>query len=264
MLARDLQAFFRSLDGGWMDLEQTVDTYKSGGPEVEITGIAVSWMSTRAALARAVELGCNVFVTHEPTYYNHYDDPDSSIFELPGARSKRAFVEESGLTILRCHDLWDQVPEVGIPDAWGQALGLGPAIAGEGYYRVYDVAGRTAGDVARQVAVKSAAFGQQGVQFIGDPDQPVSRVAIGTGAITPLFTYVAEFDVDLAICTDDGFTYWQHGAYAMDAGLPVIIVNHATSEEPGMMRLANTIQNQFPFVPVHFIPRGCVYRMLWV
>jgi len=139
-------------------------------------------MSTGEALARARALGCNVFVTHEPTYYNHRDDPDSRIFELAGAR------EETGLTIIRCHDLWDQVPEVGIPDAWGQALGLGHAIAGEGYYRVYDVTGRTAGDVARQVAAKSAAFGQEAVQLIGDPDKPVTRVAIGTGAITPLFT----------------------------------------------------------------------------
>jgi len=48
----------------------------------------------------------------------------------------------------------------------------------------------------------------------------------------------------------------------MDAGLPVIIVNHATSEEPGMMRLAKTIRAQFPFVAVHFIPRGCVYRLV--
>ncbi len=262
MLAKDLQAFFRSLNGGWMDLEKTVDTYKSGDPNVEITGIAVSWMSTSEALARAQELGCNVFVTHEPTYYNHRDDPDSPIFELAGARDKRAFVEETGLTIIRCHDLWDQVPEMGIPDAWGEALGLGRAVAGAGYYRVYDVTGRTAGDVALQVAANSAAFGQEAVQLIGDPDIPVTRVAIGTGAITPLFAYVANFDVDLAICTDDGFTYWQHGAYAMDAGLPVIIVNHASSEEPGMIRLANTIQAQFPFVPVHFIPRGCVYRLV--
>lgn len=262
MLAQDLQAFFRSLDGGWMDLENTVDTYKSSDPGAEITGIAVSWMSTREALARAQALGCNVFVTHEPTYYNHRDDPDSSIFELAGARDKRAFVEAAGLTIIRCHDLWDQVLEVGIPDAWGEALGLGQAVTGEGYYRVYDVTGRTAGDVARQVAIKASAFGQEAVQLIGDPEEPVTRVAIGTGAITPLFDYIADFDVDLAICTDDGFTYWQHGAYAMDAGLPVIIVNHATSEEPGMMRLAKCIQAQFPLVSVHFIPRGCVYRMI--
>jgi putative NIF3 family GTP cyclohydrolase 1 type 2 len=94
----------------------------------------------------------------------------------------------------------------------------------------------------------------------------VSRVAIGTGAITPLFSYIdlyeAAHGLDLAICTDDGFTYWQHGAYALDAGLPVIVVNHATSEEPGMMRLAEHLADQFPGVRVHFIPQGCLYALI--
>ncbi len=155
MRAKDLQAYFRSLNGGWMNLNQTVDTFKSGSPDVEVKGIAVSWMSTREALVQASELGCNIFVTHEPTYYNHRDDPNDRIFKFAGAQEKREFVEAGGITIIRCHDLWDQVPEIGIPDAWGGALGFGRAVAGEGYYRVYDVGGRTAGDVARQVAERT-------------------------------------------------------------------------------------------------------------
>lgn len=266
MRAQDVQSHLRSLNGGWMDLAHTVDTFKSGDPETEITGIAVSWMSTTAALRQALALRCNLFVTHEPTYYGHHDELDGPVFELAGAREKRAFIEQSGIVILRCHDLWDQVPEMGIPDAWGAALGLGAAVGGEGYYRVYDVEGRTAGDVARQVAARSRAFGQEAVQVIGDPETPVSRVAIGTGAITPLFGYLRDFrdalGLDLAICTDDGFTYWQHGAYALDAGLPVIVVNHATSEEPGMQRLAEHLRARFPEVPVHFLPRGCLYTLV--
>lgn len=262
MLAKELQSYLRSLNGGWMDLENTVDTFKSGSPEVEVKGIAVSWMSTRAALARASDLGANVFITHEPTYYNHTDDLQSRLFGLKRVREKREFVRESGMTIIRCHDLWDQYPGIGIPDAWGAALGLGEAIGGEGYYRVYDVAGRTAGDVARQVAARTAVFGQEAVQLIGDPEQPVTRVAIGTGAITPLLLYVSDYDVDLAICTDDGFTYWQDAAYAWDAELPTIVVNHATSEEPGMRQLAAHLAERFPEVPVHFVPRGCLYRLV--
>ena len=70
------------------------------------------------------------------------------------------------------------------------------------------------------------------------------------------------YDVDLAICTDDGFTYWQDAAYAWDAGLPTIVVNHATSEEPGMRQLAAHLTERFPEVPVHFVPRGCLYRLV--
>jgi len=262
VIAQELQDYLRSLNGGWMDLHATVDTFKSGGPETQVTGITVSWMSTCNALEKALELGCNVFVTHEPTYYNHLDDPENPVSQLARAREKRTFIAVSGLTIIRCHDLWDQVPDTGIPSAWGEALGLGAPTAGEGYYRVYDVSGRTAGQLARQVAARTARYGQDAVQLIGDPESPVTRAIIGTGAITPLFSYITDYEIDLAICTDDGFTFWQHGAYAADAGLPVIVVNHATSEEPGMMRLAESIQERFPEVPVHFIPHGCVYRLV--
>lgn len=264
MRAKDVQTYLRSLNGGWVDLEKTVDTFKAGDPDAEVCGIAVSWMSTTEALSAALAMGCNLFISHEPTYYDHYDDLRGWVFDYEGARAKRAFVEESGITIIRCHDLWDQIPAIGIPDAWGEALGLGQVVGGEGYYRVYEVGGKTAGDVARQVAARTAQYGQEAVQLIGDPGKPVHRVAVGTGAITPLFGYIHDFgeahDLDLAICTDDGFTYWREGAYALDTGFPVIIVNHATAEEPGMVNLAEHLRAQFPDVPVHFLPRGCLYR----
>ncbi|MCU0520850.1 MAG: Nif3-like dinuclear metal center hexameric protein, partial [Anaerolineae bacterium] len=109
MRAKDVQVYLRSLNSGWVDLEKTVDTFKCGDPEAEIRGIAVSWMSTTAALRTALAANCNLFITHEPTYYDHYDDPKGWAFSFEGTRAKRAFIEENGLTIIRCHDLWDQV-----------------------------------------------------------------------------------------------------------------------------------------------------------
>src|SRR5690242_15114277 len=136
MNARDLLAYLRRLNGGWMNLDDTVDTFKSGNPDAEVRGIAVGWMSYTWALQRAIELGCNVYVTHEPTYYDHRDSSEQ-MFALPAVREKRRFIEQSGLVVLRCHDLWDQYPGIGIPDSWGGWLGLGQPVGGEGYYRVY-------------------------------------------------------------------------------------------------------------------------------
>ena len=105
-------------------------------------------------------------------------------------------------------------------------------------------------------------MGQQAVQLIGNPEREVTRAVIGTGAITPLFIYITEYQADLAICTDDGFTYWQHGAYALDNDIPVIVVNHAVSEEMGMANLAQHLMQQFPDIPVHHIPQGCQYSLV--
>ena len=80
MQAKTLQRYLRSLNGGWMDLDSTVDTIKAGSPDLEVSGIAVAWMSTMSALQEAHSLGCNVFITHEPTYYNHFDAVDSPLF----------------------------------------------------------------------------------------------------------------------------------------------------------------------------------------
>ncbi len=90
------------------------------------------------ALRQAVAKGCNLFVTHEPTYYNH-TDTDPSVFAFEIAKRKRAFIEESGLTIIPCHDVWDRVPEIGIPDAWGKRLGWTKVVRQQTFYRVYEL-----------------------------------------------------------------------------------------------------------------------------
>ena len=261
MKARELREYFQSLDGGWVDRDRTVDTFKSGDPEADVTGIAVGWMSYTWALERAVELNCNLFVTHEPTYYTHRDN-DEEIFRYESVRAKRQFIENSGLIVLRCHDLWDQVPDIGIPDSWAQQLGFNDPIAGEGYYRVYDVSGQTAHDVARQVARHTASLGQEAVQLIGPADAPVSRVAIGTGAITPFARLLDTYGIDLAVCSDDGFTYWRDGALSIDMSIPVIVVNHPVSEIHGMSLLADHLAHQFPDLPIHFIPQSCTFRLV--
>jgi putative NIF3 family GTP cyclohydrolase 1 type 2 len=261
MKARELHSYLLSLNGGWVDPGKTVDTFKAGDPETEIRAIAVGWMSYSWALRRALELGCNVFVTHEPTYYDHHDR-DPRIFEMPGVSEKQRWIEESGLVILRCHDVWDQAPEIGIPASWGDWLDLGPCVAGEGYYRVYDVSGKTARQVAEQVARRVQPFGQDAVELVGPPDRPVNRVCIGTGAITPFLGMRTLFGVDLAICTDDGTTYWRDAAYAIDNDLSMIVVNHAVSEEAGLMNLAKHLVETFPTLPVHHIPQRCMFRLV--
>lgn len=261
MKVNDLQAYLRSLNGGWLRTEDTVDTFKAGDPQSEVRAIAVGWMSYTWALQRALSLGCNVFVTHEPTYYDHHDN-QPKMLAMPGVRQKQHWIEENGIVILRCHDLWDQLPGIGIPDSWGAWLNLGDAIAGEGYFRVYDVSGKTALQVAQQVAGRVALFGQQAVQLVGPADQPVTRVAIGTGAISPFLSFVSQYNVDLAICSDDGTTYWRDAAFAIDMGIPLIVVNHPVTEEAGMVNLAKRLQNQFPEVPVHHIAQQCMYRLV--
>jgi len=119
-------------------------------------------------------------------------------------------------------------------------------------------------DVARQVAARTQPFGQDAVQLIGPSDQPVTRVCIGTGVVTPLLKFIDDYQADLAICTDDGLIYWRDAALAIDIHLPVIVVNHAVSELAGIASLASRLQAQFPQLPVHYLPQKCMYRLVTV
>lgn len=47
-------------NGGWGDVENTAGTFKSGDPDAEVRGIAVTWMGYTWALHKAIERGCNV------------------------------------------------------------------------------------------------------------------------------------------------------------------------------------------------------------
>ena len=261
LTAGELNTYLNSLGTDWVDPDRTVDTFKSGGPEVEVKGIAVGWMSYTGSLKEALELECNVFITHEPTYYNHRDN-DEKIFRFEQVVKKREFIERSKITIIRCHDVWDQYPDIGIPMAWGKFLGLGEPIDGSGYFYVYDGKGQTAAEIARKISTRVKYLGQQGVQFIGPDKKPVQRIVLGTGAITPMFRFIEELNADLAICTDDGFVYWRDGAFAIDNDFPVVLVNHPVSEDHGMKLLAAHLSKVFPEIPVHHIPQRCMYKMI--
>ncbi len=261
MKAIEIQNFLLSAMPNWKRPANTVDTIKSGDENIEVTGIAVGWMGYLWALERAVELGCNVFITHEPTFYHHHDY-DYALFKLKAVQEKQQFIRDHGLVIIRCHDLWDRMEKMGIPDAWGDILGFKRLATASEFIRIYQIKTQTAHEVARHVAVKTRCFGQPAVQLIGSGDHLVSKISIGTGAITPFFDIVRQHSIDLAICTDDGINYWRDGAYAIDMGIPIIVVNHPVSEEAGIIQLAKYIRLNFPVTPVHHIPQQCMYDLI--
>jgi putative NIF3 family GTP cyclohydrolase 1 type 2 len=258
MKATEIEIHLRSLRGSGPYPDPDVDTFKSGGPETEVTGIAVGWMSYTWALEKALSLGCSLFVTHEPTYFDH-EDADPDVFRLPGARAKREFIESSGLAILRCHDLWDLIPEIGIPDAWGRFLGLGAPVRTAPYLRAYGLEPQPAAHFAAGLAQRLAPLGQPGVQLLGPSEKRIASVALGTGAITPVVEMVADLAVDAVIATDDGIDYWRDGAMAIDLGIPIFVVNHPVSELAGVEALAEHLKAAFPQIPVHHIPQRCMY-----
>ena len=241
--------------GTWVDWSNTRDCFVAGDPEKEVKHIAVAWQARIPAIKQAVSMGCDMFVTHEPTFFRDREVEVDIMFR----QEKIDYVKGTGIVILRCHDTWDQMPEVGIVDSWADHLGLAGKLNSNEFHSVYPAPGSTLRQLASHVAQRTKDLGQDCVEMVGDPDAKASRVAIGCGAITR-YDQMIELGADCIIGTDDGMSYWDGGAWALDGGIPLVLVNHCTAEEPGIKNLAAYIGKLFPEVNVSFIPQGCTYR----
>ena len=250
MRAEDFLAHCRQV-AHWVNWQKTVDAVMAGPPEAEVRGIAVTWLATNATLRLAAERGLNLVIAHEGAFYPTYAASES------GKRhhaEKRRLIADLGLTLVRCHDTWDRMPEVGIVDTWAAWLGFATEPRPvESYYRICLVEGRSVAQVARHVLEKVRRLGQRGVEMMGDRDKEVHRMAVGTGAITRLGE-MAALDPDVILATDDGIHTTSSGLWSLDLGVPVLVVSHATAELPGMQAMVGYVKEHFPGVPVAYLP----------
>jgi len=281
MKAQDILNHFKS-NGSWVNWEKTVDQILFGDPKVEVNGIAVSWMPTFSNLSKAVDEGCNIFITHEALFAAKIDDT-GNIIDCPivkdlharwiaGKRKlekddiwikKMEWLEEKNLTVIRCHDFWDSYPDIGVHGAWAKWLGYTkPPIKVDNYYELHEIQETTLEELCKEILEKIRPLGQDSIQVIGDLDKKISRITLGTGAASN-YRDMHAFGGEAIILTDDGTMLWESGQWAKDTGIPLIIVNHSLSEEPGMRSLAKYLKKIFPDIPVLQIPVGCIFKCIY-
>ena len=282
MKAKEILDHFK-LKGTWVDWNKTVDQFLFGNPEEEVSGIAVSWMPTISNLKKAKEADCNIFITHEPLFAAKIDD-EGNIIDSPiindlhsrwvtGNRrklkkddiwvKKMDWLEHEDLTILRCHDFWDIYPEIGVRRAWSKYLGYKkPPIKIDNYNELHAIPEVTLNELCRHILEKIKPLGQESIQVIGDLDKKISKITLGTGAATH-YREMAALGGDAIVVSEDGTYLWESGQWAKETGIPMIIVNHALSEEPGMVTLANYLEKTFLNIPVMHIPVGCMFKCIF-
>ena len=252
MKANDFRGHCRET-AHWVNWEDTRDEFMHGDPEAEVRGIGVTWLATNPVLRKAAELGLNFVIAHEGAFYPTYAESEI------GKRhhdEKRRLIDELGITLMRCHDTWDRMPDVGIPDAWAAFLGFPSEPRPiESFYRICNVEGRTVEELAGEVLEKARPLGQQYVGIMGNRTAEVSRLAVGTGAITRLAEMQA-LGADVLLATDDGISTTAAGLLTHDMDIPALIVNHAVAELPGMQAMVGYIERHFPGVPVRYLPCG--------
>jgi putative NIF3 family GTP cyclohydrolase 1 type 2 len=271
MTAHELNQWLRSLHAV---PEPTVDRIIVGDPAAIVRSIALVWMPTWAALREAAAHGANVVVAHEPTFFTHHDLDgfDAAFADVPPKakalldatrEAKLRWINESGIVVIRCHDVLDAMPG-GVVDCLAKGLGfsIDDYAASWNRYRVVRLSTpMRAEDVARQLATSFALLGQPGVGFYGDAARRVHTLGLGTGYGCEPWRFV-ELGADMGVTIDDRLKTWTEGEWAEDSGFPLAVINHGTSEEWGVRRLAALMWKQFHPLSVHLIAQGCGYR--WI
>lgn len=271
MTAAELDQWLRSLQSV---PEPSVDRIVAGRADVTVRGIAAVWMPSWAALREAERRGLNVIVAHEPTFYAHldYDGFEQAFAPLPPkARAevtrtrdeKRAWIDEHEMAVIRCHDVLDLMPG-GVVDSLANALGFSAAECrlAEPYHRVIALKEpMQAGEVARRLATRFAELGAPGVGFCGEAARVVHTLGLGTGYACDPWRFV-ELGAEMAVTIHDRVKTWTELSWANDAGYPLVVIDHGTSEEWGVRTLAKIIAARWPELPVHLLPQGLSYA--WV
>ena len=269
--ARDLNHFLRSLVH--VD-EPSVDRIVIGDPGTKINKIGTCWQPDWNTLRQAASEGVNVMVVHEPTFYTHWDldNPVNDFYRSPEhgrnqyvgmVETKKKWITDNKMVIIRCHDVWDKMNYMGIPFALGKALGFETSdiLAKETYYNVYKLNETRAIDVARNIAQRLKQFNQPGIAFYGDENCLVSSIGIGTGYICDPLNF-SHLEPDMVIAIHDTVRTWVQTSFAKDSGKPLLVIDHGTSEEAGMIMLSDFLKKTISGKEVVHFAQGCTFQ--WV
>lgn len=240
------------------DYSRTCDTCKAGDPQKEVQKVAVTMLPTPSVLQKATEWGADLLIVHEPTYYDHWDNPTEEIQQS----QKRKLVEESGLTIFRFHDHPHFCTEDMIAKGMWQQIGL----SGTVQYEETGCMSRltldtpiTALELAKQIEKNC---GIRHVRICGARDIPSTRISGKFGAPDGVMEELQKEDSQIVIVGET--CEWMMAEYARDAGemgrhKTLLILGHAGSEEGGMIYIANLLGELLPDLAVKYFPSGEVY-----
>ena len=233
--------------------QETVDTFKAGNPDKEVTGIAVTMMATLDVLQRAAAAGQNLIITHEPTFYNHLDKPELDESD-PVLAAKRAFIQEHGLVVWRFHDHWHRMKPDGIEAGTAHALGW-EKFQDPGNQYLFAVPET---DLQHLAADLKDRLQIHVMRVVGDPKLKIKKVALVPGASGFVKeTHALEIS-DVQVLVTGEPREWETVEYVADAvteGKPkaLIILGHIPSEQAGMEECTRWLKTFVSEVPVEFV-----------
>ncbi len=234
----------------------TVDTVKAGDPYSAVTGIATTFLDTMEVLREAARRGDNLVITHEPTFYNHLDDPAFFAAD-PVYREKLAFIQQHHMVVFRLHDRMHAASTDEVATGLVRTLSWQSYVDAGNPFRL-TIPRTTLLTLARDLARK---LNTQTLRVVGNPSLPITRVAILPGASGLQKQVLALRADDVEVLLAGEAPEWEAVEYVRDASAQgrhkaLVLLGHEVSEEAGMEQCAEDLRALFPGLPVVHIPAG--------
>lgn len=243
-------------------LSKTVDTVKSGDPTQRVTGIATTFLATAEVIQQAADKNVNLIITHEPTYYNHYDETDwlknDAVYQF-----KRRLLEDNGIVVWRFHDYWHLHQPDGILHGFLKQVGW-EAYEDQDRENICVIPATTLGELARFFKEK---LNLHRPFMTGDPDMKCRQIGLLLGAMGGRHHMRMLSTEDIEVLVVGETPEWETCEYVRDASFAgmqkgLIVLGHAVSEEPGMQWLVEWLQPKVAEVPVYHMPAKDPFRLV--
>ncbi|MBO4291586.1 MAG: Nif3-like dinuclear metal center hexameric protein [Lachnospiraceae bacterium] len=247
--------------------EKTCDRLIMGDYDQPVHRIASTFMATVDVIEKAAQMGADMIITHEPTWFTGMDDTgwlqEDSVYQ-----AKKQLIEKYHIAIWRFHDHMHMGKEDGIFRGFDREFGWEnyhiPPCQGMEYFNCcYQIPETTVKELALFFKKK---LNMDVIQIVGNHEAKVSRVAVlvgggslGLGVEEMPMQMMEKNNLDVAICGD--ITEWTLSAYVRDASQlgmnrAMIVLGHERSEEMGMKYLGEWLSDILPDVEVAFQDAG--------
>jgi len=237
--------------------KRTVDTFKAGDPDAQVTGVAVTFMATYDVLRRAAQQKCNLVITHEPTFYHGQDDT-SQLDPDPIIDAKREFIRDNHLIVWRFHDHIHRTEPDGIVTGMINMLGWKDFQKQEEKLHFEFPKPMSLQQFVTGLKEK---YAHSAIRIIGDPQMQFTRFGLAVGAPGSIKQMKMLQTDDIEVLVAGEAREWETVEYVRDAKdmgrkKAVILLGHCISEEAGMKYCGEWLKSFVSEVPIKFIPAG--------